>query len=91
MEESVFSFRFIVAPTYDKEMDRYEADGVEDFLNKAAEITDYWNFSGYNTISQDPRYFYDSMHYRNNVGEMMLARIFGAKRVEVPEDFGEER
>ena len=85
------SFRFIVAPTYHKEMERYEADGVEDFLNKAAEITDYWNFSGYNTISDDPRYFYDPMHYRNNVGEMMLARIFGDTKVDIPEDFGEER
>lgn len=85
------SFRFIVAPTYYKEMERYEAEGVEEFLKEATEITDYWNFSGYNTISYDPRYFYDSMHYRNNVGEMMLARIFNDDRVKVPEDFGEER
>ena len=85
------SFRFIVAPTYEKEMERYEADGVEDFLSKAGDITDFWDFSGYNSISQDPRYFYDSMHYRNNVGRMILARIFDDPRVEVPEDFGRQR
>lgn len=90
-ESRGISFMFIVAPTYEKEMDRYEVDGVKDFLDRAAEITPYWNFSGYNTISEDPRYFYDPMHYRNNVGEMILARIFGDKRVEVPEDFGEYR
>lgn len=87
-ESRGISFMFIIAPTYFREMDRYDYNAVEDFLNRAAEITDYWNFSGYNTISYDARYFYDPMHYRNNVGEMMLARIFGDDSVEVPEDFG---
>lgn len=90
-EDRGISFMFMVAPTYYREMERYEAEGVQDFLDKAAQITDYWNFSGYNTVSYDARYFYDPMHYRNNVGEMILAKIFGDKSVEVPEDFGEYR
>jgi len=85
------SFLFIIAPTYYKEMDRYNEEEFEKFLDKVEDITPYWNFSGYNSISYDARNFYDSMHYRNNVGEMILARIFGDDRVEVPEDFGEYR
>ena len=87
-EDRDISFRFIVAPTYFREMDRYEAESVEDFFVRASEITPYWNFAGYNTISYDPRYFYDPMHYRNDVGEMMLAKIFGDERVKIPQDFG---
>ena len=69
-------------------MDRYDAEGVEDFFDKAADIMDYWNFPGYNSLSYDARNFYDSMHYRNKLGEMMLAKIFGNTEIDVPEDFG---
>ena len=34
------------------------------------------------------RYFYDATHFRNCVGDMALARIFGDESVYVPEDFG---
>ena len=50
-------------------------------------MTPYWDFS-YSSVSFDPRYFYDETHFRNCVGEMALARIFGDSSVYVPEDFG---
>ena len=27
------------------------------------------------SVSSEPRFFYDSTHFRNNIGEMMAARI----------------
>lgn len=87
-EERGIDFRFLIAPTYDKEMERYDLDGAEDFFVKASEIIGYWNFAGFNSISQEPRNFYDPMHYRNHIGEMMLAKMFGNDNVEVAEDFG---
>lgn len=81
-------FTFVVAPTYSGEMDRYDKEGVEDFLERASHIVGFWDFSGYNSISQDPRNFYDQMHYRNSVGEIMMDKMYGINKLESPEDFG---
>ena len=50
-------------------------------------MTDYWDFT-YSSVSWEPRYFYDSTHFRNAVGDMALARMFGDDSVYIPEDFG---
>lgn len=90
-DERGVDFKFIVAPTYHKEMDRYEAEGVENFLSEASKITGFWDFSGYNSLSEDARNFYDAMHYRNSLGELMLAKMFDDETIDVPEDFGRYR
>ena len=48
---------------------------------------DYWDFS-YSPVSADSRYFYDATHFRNAVGTMVLAKIFGKEDVWYPENFG---
>ncbi len=82
------SFKLIISPIFHTEMDIYDKGQLEDFLVELSHITDYWDFSGYNSVSYEPRYFYDPYHFRNGVGEMALARIFGDERVYVPEDLG---
>lgn len=34
------------------------------------------------------RYFYDGTHFRNNVGEMICARMTGRTDLWIPDDFG---
>lgn len=58
------------------------------FRNALAQITDYWDFT-YSSVSFEPRYFYDSKHFRNSVGTMALGKMFGDSSVYAPEDFGE--
>ena len=65
----------------------------EDITNKAKEqlmeITSYWDFSGYNSITTDNFYWYETSHFRHNVGRMMLERIFALDcGVPIPDDFG---
>ena len=69
-------------------MDYFSWDQVADFYTRLAQVTPYWDFS-YSSVSFEPRYFYDETHFRNCVGEMALARMFGDSSVYVPEDFGE--
>lgn len=87
-EEKGVSFLMIISPIYYTEMDAYNSTQLEEFLRGLSEITDYWDFSGYNSVSFEPRYFYDPYHFRNAVGEMALARIFGDEGIYVPDDFG---
>ena len=60
---------------------------VADFYTRLAQVTPYWDFS-YSSVSFEPRYFYDETHFRNCVGEMALARIFGDDSLYIPDDFG---
>ncbi|MCC8123105.1 MAG: polysaccharide deacetylase family protein [Oscillospiraceae bacterium] len=86
--EAGVSVTFLISPMYDGEMDIYCNDDLFAFFEQLADITDYWDFSGYHSVSSEPRYFYDTMHYRNSVGGMMLARMFQNPDVYVPDDFG---
>ena len=66
----------------------YSQEDLEAFYTAVAQVVPYWDFT-YSSISCEPRYFYDETHFRNAVGEMMTARIFGNDLAYVPEDFGQ--
>lgn len=78
----------IWSPLSDEELGSYRREEVEELLVGVAQVTDSWNFLGLGSVQCDPRYYYDNHHFRNCVGTMMLARIFGNGEVYVPEDFG---
>ncbi len=75
-------------PDYWEANDDYTPEDRASFRNALAQITEYWDFS-LSSVSYEPRYFYDQTHFRNCVGSMALARIFGNDSVYVPADFGE--
>ncbi len=58
------------------------------FKKELAAITDYYDFSGLNSITTNNYYYYETSHYRPLVGDMMLKVMFGKPDVEVPRDFG---
>lgn len=77
----------VCAPVYHEYLRYYDWAQVEEFYTRLAQVTPYWDFT-FSSVSFDPRYFYDETHFRNCVGEMALARMFGDTSVYVPEDFG---
>ena len=86
-EEKGARLLVLCIPNYKDHLAYYSPAEQEAFFNALAGVTDYWDFT-LSPISYDPRYFYDSTHFRNAVGEMMLARIFDDDSVYVPEGFG---
>ncbi len=78
----------IASPVYEKELTIYNEDELKNYFKKIAEEVSFWNFSGYTSISNEPRYFYDTFHFRNCVGDMILAKIFNDTSVYIPDDFG---
>ncbi len=87
-EERDISFLLITGATYEGELKSYNLDDLKQYWHMIAEVTKFWDFSGFSPLSEDPRHYYDSMHYRNHVGDMMLARIFDDPEVYVPSGFG---
>lgn len=78
----------LTAPQYQSEFLCYDRQQMADFWRALAEVVDFWDFSGLNSVNTDARYFYDRNHFRNSAGDMALARIFGDDTTYVPEDFG---
>ena len=86
--ENGVTFTLIGVPVSELEWDAYPQEGVEELWTRAAELTDFYTFWGYNSVNGDLRYFYDAFHFRNCAGEMVLATLFGDPSVYVPEGFG---
>lgn len=87
LDSKNIAFTFIAAPTHHNEMVRYAPEDIERLWQGIAEITDFWDFTGYNTIAYDSRKYYDRMHYRYEVGHMMLDYMYG-NGDNIPFDFG---
>ncbi len=88
LDEKGISFTFVAAPTYYKEMDRYSTEDLQKLWRGIASVTDFWDFTGYNALSYDARNFYDRMHYRNNLGELMIRKMFSNEDIGI-EGFGQ--
>ncbi len=63
------------AITYTKDID----NGYLVFLEELAEVTDYWNFSGYNNVTLNYDNYYETSHYCPAVGDMIIDTIYHGK------------
>ena len=81
------NFVVVTSPVYIEYFKDFDRAEVERFCTALAEVTPFWDFS-VSSVSYEPRYFYDETHFRNDVGRMALARMFGDDSVYVPVDFG---
>ena len=77
----------VTCPMLFQEWNNYSVKDRVNFYEKLAAVTDFWDFS-LSSLGGDPRYFYDTTHFRNSTGDMMLARIFGDSSVYMPDDLG---
>lgn len=81
------SLSFFINPVYAK---LYLCDNI-DFLNEVrsrlAQVTDYWDFSGPGPVTENVMNYVDMIHYRRNVGEMMVQRMFNLDH-DLPIGFG---
>ena len=78
----------VCPPMYGQYMSWFSEADQAAFRRALAAETDYWDFT-LSSISWEPRYFYDETHFRNDLGRMMIARVFGRDGVWMPEDFGQ--
>lgn len=68
---------FIINPAY-----------FSDFKKGLAQITDYYDFSGLNSVTNNKDYFYEGSHYRPLTGDLIISRIFNINTGQAPPDFG---
>ncbi len=51
-------------------------NGYLNFLSDLADITDYYNFSGYNNMTMDTSNYYENSHFTRVVGDRMIDFMF---------------
>ena len=73
-EENGVNLIVLTAPVYTDYYKNFYDEDITNFYESLAKVTDYWDFSS-SSVSSEPRFFYDSTHFRNNIGEMMATRI----------------
>ncbi len=81
-------FVFLMSAPYKTWFLDLDLDAFGRFEREVAKLTDFYDFSGINSITQDPFNYYNPSHFRVPIGDMMLARIFNNNSVPVPADFG---
>lgn len=86
-DERKINFKIILTPLYIDYAKYYDQEDIDLFKTRLANITDFWDFT-LSSVSTEPRFFYDEAHFRNLIGEMAVARIFGDESVYIPSDFG---
>ncbi len=69
-------------------MDAFKIEDVLGFVKLLVGYHDIWYFSGYNSITNDDKNYYEVNHYIPEVGAMKAARIYHDRSIKVPEDFG---
>ena len=73
-EENGVNLIVLTAPVYTDYYKNFYDEDITNFYESLAKVTDYWDFSS-SSVSSEPRFFYDSTHFRNNIGEMMAAAL----------------
>ena len=94
--EKNIDLKVFISPSHATEMEAVRVSGnwqeFENMKRILSAITPIWDFSGYNSVTTEPisaerQYYWDSSHYKNAVGNMILDKINGSKG-NAPNDFG---
>jgi hypothetical protein len=87
-EEHEIRLIMFITPHHHKLMDNLVTEDYLDFLRQVAQVGEYWDFSGYNSVTLNDRNYYEASHYREPVSRLVAARIFHDSSINVPQDFG---
>jgi hypothetical protein len=66
----------------------------EKWKSKIATVSQFWDFSGYNSVTTEPmsfemQHYWDISHYRSSVGDRIVTRIFDAETTPEKSEFGQ--
>ena len=81
-----------IPPMYSAHFDAFNSAGYYDefelFKKELVQITNYVDFTGHNTITENKNNYWDSSHLRKELTEVVMAKLFNDNLIQVPVDFG---
>jgi len=82
-----FRLIFYISPSYYL-IDLNEMEALFKIKKRLVQLADFYDFSGFNSVTTDPMNYYEEVHFRYRVADMVIKRIFDAGTAEAPDDFG---
>lgn len=89
--------KLFISPAHAAQWETLRVAGLwpefEQWKREVVKIAPVWDFSGYNSITtesidREMNYYWDSSHYRESVGDLIINRLFDYQTEKVPSDFG---
>lgn len=81
----------VAGPLRRDNRDRFDQADLADALNAFGRIWPIWDFTGSDRVASEAKFWHDQSHYSDEVGTMMLRRIFGEAVPAEWKDFGRLR
>ena len=85
--ERHFALIFFITP-FSAQLYLNQAEALGIVKERLAGLTDYYDFSGFNSVTTNALNYYEESHYRYRVGDRIIERIFGDGAARLPDDFG---
>lgn len=82
---------FVVNPYNQHLYASFDREDYADWLRELVEIQgQVWDFSGFNSITTNDRNYYDTSHFVEEIGDLVLNKVFGSPSAapDIPDDFG---
>lgn len=95
--ERNIELKIFISPEHATQLEAVKVAGLwtelENWQREVVKIAPVWDFTGYNSItteliSNTMQNYWDSSHYRKEVGDLILNRLFQVQTTEVPDNFG---
>ncbi|MGA9378115.1 MAG: hypothetical protein WBV73_05035 [Phormidium sp.] len=89
--------KVLIAPVHAAQLELINRAGIwsefENWKRQIVKITPVWDFSSYSNLTTEPigdnmKHFVDSVHYQDEVANLIMNRIYNDKSAQVPADFG---
>ncbi|MGF1481785.1 MAG: hypothetical protein ACFB4I_20270 [Cyanophyceae cyanobacterium] len=96
-QENDIDLKVFISPAHATQWESIDATGkwsiFEQWKREIVQLTPVWDFSGYHSISTEKitermKYYADNSHYGEQVGNLIINRIFNHNLESVPADFG---
>ena len=84
-EDKGIELQVVYLPVYHKKLADVKTNKFDEYKTKVAEITDYWDFSEARPIIDERQYWFEQVHFRAKVGDMIVGKLNGATELA---DFG---
>lgn len=78
-EEYDIRLRIVTNPTYYKTYALGAANGYLDFLEALADVTEFYNFSGFSDVTTNDANYFETSHFTPQVTSLMMDVVYGGK------------
>lgn len=84
-EEKNINFRVVYLPVYHKKLADVKQNKFDEYKEKIAGISEYWDFSEERPLIEDRKLWFEQVHFRAKVGDMIVNKLNNAENLA---DFG---